>query len=589
MSDLIPADDEAREAAEAAEAEAKAKAEKRKKQFLLGGALGGILLLSGVGTVLWLTSGSDAPKPMNQPYSNLTLADKAQGGENGAIAINPQQIMLAQQGDGTWKGTVTVSALFQDFTVGNVEVIGNPDLALSSRCPAASQILKMGQQCEIDVLWRGSAKPAPPAGTAAAAATAGLPGQQAADPAATASAAPTAPQIALHITGTSRSTNGATVPIEQYAPVSGFPGAATGIGGAIDPATGAAVAANGQPLPGGAAAGAGIDPYGPANPNLAGTGAAGAAGGPLQPGSAGGYAGAGGSAASGPPPLSLREQYILARRQSAFSGAQPRYAPAQPAQAPGSWEGIKVPSVTSSAQQDMTRVLTMDRVITAVLVRTFDNRSSQQVIAQVDRNVYGAMGRTILIPRGSMLIGTMSSGAERSVVNWTQIIRPDGARFVMKASGGDAMGQSGVPGYTNNRFMKRFGAILLGTLLKSGVAAATNATQTQSATGSVNGTATTEQNTGAVVTGIVSQDLNQIVQQIIAQNQKIMPVTVVPAGTRLTVFPQQDLVLYAVQRETITRPAYPRPMNGGAGSVSFSPGGEEGGVAEKAAAAIPGN
>lgn len=562
LTALDTLDDEAREAAEAAEAEEAAKKQARKQKFIVGGVIGGMLLLSAAGAIIWLNAPSDAPRPLSDPYTKIDLSNGAAVAENGTIAVNPQEIVLAPAEDGTYRGTVTVSALFQDFTVGNVEVLGDPGLALSSKCPSASQILKMGQQCQIDILWRPSA---PKAGAIAAAGPlAGLPGQNSAQPAAVQSgqpAAPPVPSIALRIAGTSLSSNGASVPIDQYLPITGFPNApAAGIYGAqgqqYDPATGAYIAANGQPLPGGAAAGQGIDPYGPVDPNVS--------GGAPQQGTT--------SQPAGPPPLSLREQYILARRQSAFSGIAPRYGKPQAGQAPargaapapGSWDEIKVPSVTSSAQQDMTRVLTMDRVITAVLMRTFDNRSSQQVVAQVDRNVYGGNGRTILIPRGSTVIGTMSSGAERSVVNWTQIIRPDGARFVMKASGGDAMGQSGVPGYTNQRLGRRFGAVLLGTVLKSGVAAATNATRTEGNTGGQIGGITSQANTGAIVTDIVSEDINRIIEQIIAQNQNILPVTVVPAGTRMTIFPQQDLVMYPVQRETITRPAYPRAMNGNA-------------------------
>src|SRR3546814_21053252 len=67
---------------------------------------------------------------------------------------------------------------------------------------------------------------------------------------------------------------------------------------------------------------------------------------------------------------------------------------------------------TSSYPQDMSRVVTMNRVITAVLERPYDSRSSQQVVAQVDRNVYGGHGRSILIPRGSRIIGPASGGNE---------------------------------------------------------------------------------------------------------------------------------------------------------------------------------
>src|SRR3546814_9763210 len=94
------------------------------------------------------------------------------------------------------------------------------------------------------------------------------------------------------------------------------------------------------------------------------------------------------------------------------------------------WKDLNIPTSTSSYPQDMSRVVTMDRVITAVLERPYDSRTSQQVVAQVDRNVYGGHGRSILIPRGSRIIGTATGGNERVAIQWKQIIRHDGARFI---------------------------------------------------------------------------------------------------------------------------------------------------------------
>src|SRR3546814_3880042 len=109
------------------------------------------------------------------------------------------------------------------------------------------------------------------------------------------------------------------------------------------------------------------------------------------------------------------------------------------------------------------------------MTHSFPTRRSsdlcQQVVAQVDRNVYGGHGRSILIPRGSRIIGTASGGNERVAIQWKQIIRPDGARFIIEASAADAMGQGGVPGRVNQRLMKRYGSVLLGTILGGSTAA----------------------------------------------------------------------------------------------------------------------
>jgi type IV secretory pathway VirB10-like protein len=244
----------------------------------------------------------------------------------------------------------------------------------------------------------------------------------------------------------------------------------------------------------------------------------------------------------------------------------------QPERPQGTWADLKVPTATSSYQQDMSRVVTMDRVITAVLIRPYDSRSSQQVVAQVDRNVYGAHGRNVLIPRGSQIIGTANGGGERVAIQWKQIIRPDGARFMFDASAADAMGQAGVPGRTNQRLLKRYGAILLGTVFKAGVARVSGAAELPS--GSEYGQPA--RNNGAIVSDLVRQDLEKIMADIVQRNSAVQPIITVPAGTRITVVPTMDLQMRPMQARVEEVRSYPRRMNGGAPAPSM-PDGEEGG------------
>ncbi len=261
---------------------------------------------------------------------------------------------------------------------------------------------------------------------------------------------------------------------------------------------------------------------------------------------------------------------MLARRQAVLGNITRRPAPQAPKSNGRSWTDIQVPSATSSLPQDTSRVVTMDRVITAVLVRPFDSRQTQQVVAQVDRNVYGSTGRTILIPRGSTVIGTMAGGADRVGVVWSQIIRPDGARFMFQGSGADAQGRAGVPGFVDNRYLRRFGAALLGTVLKV-VPTVTSGAKEQPGSGvDIGGTGNSNaRNTGAIVSDIVVADVNAALGPIIQQNAALPPIITVPAGTRLTIMPMMDLVLAPVERKTIVTPSYPRPMNGGAAAPSF--------------------
>jgi type IV secretory pathway VirB10-like protein len=207
----------------------------------------------------------------------------------------------------------------------------------------------------------------------------------------------------------------------------------------------------------------------------------------------------------------------------------------------------------------------MDRIITAALVRPYDSRATQQVVAQVDRNVYGAHGRTILIPRGSTLVGTAMGGSERVAISWTQIIRPDGARFKIEANSGDAMGQANVPGRINQRLMKRYSSILLGTALNVGVAKAFGASE--SAGGGLGGEVA--KNNGAIISDIVRQDIQKIVQDIVDRNKAIQPIITVPAGTRITVIPTMDLQLRPLRGPEVQAVSYPRAQNAGAAAPRF--------------------
>ncbi|MDR2099106.1 MAG: hypothetical protein LBO78_03750 [Rickettsiales bacterium] len=88
-------------------------------------------------------------------------------------------------------------------------------------------------------------------------------------------------------------------------------------------------------------------------------------------------------------------------------------------------------------------------------------------VAVVERNVYGSDGRTIIIPAGSQLIGQATppenagvNQIEKINIEWLRIIRPDGAEFNLETGGisswsADAQGRSGVPGKNDTEYMRQ--------------------------------------------------------------------------------------------------------------------------------------
>jgi type IV secretory pathway VirB10-like protein len=500
--------------------------DKKQKNILIGIAVAVLIVVAAIGVAVWVISSNNEVKGSDRPYTNSTPTGGVEQ-QVGSVGITPTQVTLSAGPDGRLIGTTIVAALFRDFTVTDAKFEGDMRLTYQSDCLKKGAVIKAGQQCQVTIGMDSTKKDA------------------------NALATPS-----FYVLGNSTTPGGDPLVVEARANVAGtVPGTDTAEGTPIPGAAGVAGAPNaaGTPLAAGGAPST-IDPYGPVAPQQQ-------------------------SQNNGPPvdnnqqqmqrTLTPREQFMIARRQAVLGNVVMRNAQgAQVAQSTGDWDEIKVPKVVSSAPQDMSRVVTMDRIITAVLVRPFDSRQAQQVIAQVDRNVYGGMGRNILIPRGSTIIGNMGGGADRAVVVWSQIIRPDGARFVFSGTGGDAMGQAGVPGRVNNRWLQRISGAFLGTVLKIGTALAVDPQEQAGGNnvsiGGQGGSSGVARNKGAIILDITSQGINETLGPIIEQQKTVKPIITVPAGTRLTIVPTQDLVMRPIERETIVRQQYPRQMNGGA-------------------------
>src|SRR3546814_5005873 len=101
------------------------------------------------------------------------------------------------------------------------------------------------------------------------------------------------------------------------------------------------------------------------------------------------------------------------------------------------------------------------------------------------------------------------------------------------------MGQGGVPGRVNQRLMKRYGSILLGTILGGSTAAIFGAEEEAVQSGS-NGQQSTARNNGAIITDIVRRDIEKITLDIVQRNQAVQPIITVPAGKRITIILTMD-------------------------------------------------
>lgn len=204
-----------------------------------------------------------------------------------------------------------------------------------------------------------------------------------------------------------------------------------------------------------------------------------------------------------------------------------------------------LPGIVSSFPVDRTRVITADRYIPAVLENTLNSQLPGRAIAVVERNVYGAEGRSVLIPAGARAIGSYRSlaryGEARIDITWSRIILPNGVNINIDNQSADVMGRTGLPGDLDTRFFEKYGS----SLLTSAIAAAGDWLLDGSSTtvaSQFGGTTQTMSGRARAATRL-GNDIDSLGQRMVQENVDIRPVLTVPQGTRLDIIPSEDIWL----------------------------------------------
>lgn len=225
------------------------------------------------------------------------------------------------------------------------------------------------------------------------------------------------------------------------------------------------------------------------------------------------------------------------------------------------WPGVN--KNISSWRVDMSEMILEDKPIPAVLARSVyageGFSDNVPITAIVERNIYAEEGRNIIIPAGSRVIGKVggdgessggnSGGAVKIAISWTRLIRPDGSQFMFSsANTADAQGRSGAIGYLDEQLLKKYSMPLLTSMLQ-------NATAYVMASGSGSKTTDTSSTTDARSQAAEDarqnfiQQMDRIFDEILERKANIRSVTYIPAGTRIIIFPNQDLWLNSEDRE----------------------------------------
>ncbi len=184
----------------------------------------------------------------------------------------------------------------------------------------------------------------------------------------------------------------------------------------------------------------------------------------------------------------------------------------------------------ASYPTDLSRVITVDKEITAILKNAVNSELEGKVVAIIEENIYCAHGRNVCIPAGSQAVGRFKAlkkaGDERIPVYWSRIITPQGINIHMgDAEMADAMGRSGITGDVDNRFMDRYGMALLVSSLSAATAYAVPVTTTGQ----------------QIVIQTYGSNLANLSGQILDKNMNLKPKVSIPAGQRILISPTKDI------------------------------------------------
>ena len=151
--------------------------------------------------------------------------------------------------------------------------------------------------------------------------------------------------------------------------------------------------------------------------------------------------------------------------------------------------------------------------------------------AVVSDDVWSYDGSTVLLPRGTRLLGSYNSDVSvvqgRVQLAWNRAVTPEGVSVELGGYGADTLGRSGQEGFVDGRFRQRFGSAalisLIGTAPEVVVASETGAT-------------------GQDIAEDLGGDLETSAQGVMGDYLSAPPVIYVDQGTAITVFVNQDLV-----------------------------------------------
>lgn len=194
----------------------------------------------------------------------------------------------------------------------------------------------------------------------------------------------------------------------------------------------------------------------------------------------------------------------------------------------------------ASNEHKLYRTISAMKMIPAVLLTNISSDIGGKCIAQVEEDIYAEMGKAILIPKGSKILGNYASnnkiGEFRLNVLWTRILTPQGVNIMLTDSyGADLAGAMGIIGDLDSKYWQRYGIPLALSTLSNGLILTLNNVTSKS----------NESANNAYVNAQLMQnfqgDISGIMAQIINEQVKIKPTIRIEKGSRIFITSNKDI------------------------------------------------
>lgn len=140
----------------------------------------------------------------------------------------------------------------------------------------------------------------------------------------------------------------------------------------------------------------------------------------------------------------------------------------------GQLQGSATTRVAAAQLGNRSLTLPKGTAFTCALKTKVVSAASGFIGCQVLRNVFSDDGRVLLIERGSHMDGeyratSVRPGTVRIPVLWTRIRTPLGVTVDIDSPGTGPLGESGIDGFVDNRWVERIGAAMLVSLINDSV------------------------------------------------------------------------------------------------------------------------